>query len=177
MAFSSLSGNILESKESVIVKMFFIHTEAGLDCEVCSFWQCGSLGPTGKSKSCFIVGIWKSGHEGQQSNKQKQQFSDFPPSCITPLQVSKPYLLMHPISLICEKCLQLLYRGFVQSVFASEGHFSVSSTCSLWPYPERLSAQQGSDQVMLTYTRYSSCETSHLWSSCLQVEPKCSQPW
>lgn len=37
MAFTSLSGNILESKESVIVKMFFVPTEAGLDCKVYGF--------------------------------------------------------------------------------------------------------------------------------------------
>lgn len=74
-----------------------------------------------KVKSCFSVGVWKSGHERQQSNKQKQQFSNFPPSCAASLQVSKPELSLGAshfggpgkmsielVLWICSKCVSKL---------------------------------------------------------------------
>lgn len=73
-----------------VVLWNFMHSEGSLDCKAYSLWQHRSL--EWESKFWFIVGIWKSGYEGQQSNKQKQQFSDFPPSCASSLQVSKPQL-------------------------------------------------------------------------------------
>lgn len=83
----------LLKRVSTFVKVLLIYTEAGLDYNGYSFSQYRLLG--WKSKSCFSVGIWKSGHEGQQPNKQKQQFSDIPPSRAAPLQVSKHELLLN----------------------------------------------------------------------------------
>lgn len=95
-----------------------MHPEGSLDCEAYSLWQHRSM--EWESKFWFIVGIWKSGYEGQQSNKQKQQFSDFPPSCASSLQVSKPSLSLsasHFTDLwkMCKTCLQVRINSAQQA--------------------------------------------------------------